>query len=144
MSQQPVINPTNTTGDTLIDTVMEEATASSSSHVLSHSEIDLTSRDPQEKDIHTQTPITENFPIMDEDPSTSNPDKGKSAESQPASQTNKPNSIEISVLNDIFKQTPQASNKAHKVTPSNLKLTQLQHTNTSPYISERVTRSINI
>ncbi|EXX68032.1 uncharacterized protein OCT59_000193 [Rhizophagus irregularis] len=114
MSQQPVINPTNTTGDTLIDTVMEEATASSSSHVLSHSEIDLTSRDPQEKDIHTQTPITENFPIMDEDPSTSNPDKGKSAESQPASQTNKPNSIEISVLNDIFKQTPQASNKAHK------------------------------
>ncbi|PKY55560.1 hypothetical protein RhiirA4_427608 [Rhizophagus irregularis] len=114
MSQQQTTKSVNTNEHTITDTVMEEATTSSPSHVLSHSEIELTSRDSHENDVHEQTPITEDFTNMEEDPSRSNSNKGKSPESQTATATNIPNSIEITVLDDIFQQTPQAHNKAHK------------------------------
>ncbi|PKC01964.1 hypothetical protein RhiirA5_381315 [Rhizophagus irregularis] len=63
-----------TQGDntTTVDTSMEEVANTSSTHDLSHSEIDVTSRDSQEKDVHTQTPITEKLTNMDVDPIESN------------------------------------------------------------------------
>ncbi|PKY23921.1 hypothetical protein RhiirB3_438287 [Rhizophagus irregularis] len=105
-----------TTNNMTTDTTMEEATSSSPAHVLSHSEIELTSRDSQgkEKDIHTQTPITDILTNIDVDPIDSNTDKGKSPETQSATQTITPNPLQITVLTDIFEQTPQVSNKAHK------------------------------
>ncbi|CAB4424301.1 unnamed protein product [Rhizophagus irregularis] len=114
MSQQQTTKSVDSNEHTITDTVMEEATTSSPSHILSHSEIELTSRDSHENDAHKQTPITEEFTNMEEDPSGSNSNKGKSPESQTATTTNIPNSIEITVLDDIFQQTPQAHNKAHK------------------------------
>ncbi|CAG8770362.1 324_t:CDS:1, partial [Rhizophagus irregularis] len=62
-----------------------------------------------ENDIHTQTPITENLTFMDEDPIETNTDKGKAPDTQTATQTNTPNPLQITVLTDIFKQTPQDS-----------------------------------
>ncbi|CAG8445584.1 2525_t:CDS:2 [Rhizophagus irregularis] len=96
------------------DCPMEEVIATSSTHDLSHSEIELTSRDLSKNDTHTQTPINENLTNMEEDPSEPNPDKGKSPESQTATQSNLPNAIPMTVLTDIFTQTSQALNKAHK------------------------------
>ncbi|PKC64456.1 hypothetical protein RhiirA1_442841 [Rhizophagus irregularis] len=96
------------------DCPMEEVIATSSTHDLSHSEIELTSRDSLKNDTHTHTPINDNLTNMEEDPSGPNPDKGKSPESQTATQTNLPNAIPMTVLTDIFTQTSQASNKAHK------------------------------
>ncbi|CAG8723209.1 3500_t:CDS:2, partial [Rhizophagus irregularis] len=93
---------------------MEEVIATSSIHDLSHNEIELTSHDSLKNDTHTQTPINENLTNVEEDPSKPNPDKGKSSESQTATQTNLPNAIPMTVLTDIFTQTSQASNKAHK------------------------------
>ncbi|GBC11030.1 uncharacterized protein OCT59_025791 [Rhizophagus irregularis] len=112
-SSQP-IGPTQTANNATTDTTMEEASSSSPAHALSHSEIELTSRDLHEKDIHTQTPITEILTNMDVDPIITNTDKGKSLETQSATQTNTPNPLQITVLTDIFEQTPQVSNKAHK------------------------------
>ncbi|POG77255.1 hypothetical protein GLOIN_2v1837664 [Rhizophagus irregularis DAOM 181602=DAOM 197198] len=112
-SSQPA-GSSQTAHNTITDTTMEEALSTSPTHILSHSEIELTSRDLQENDIHTQTPITENLTFMEEDPIEPNPDKGKLPETQSATQINTPNPVQITVLNDIFKQTPQASNKAHK------------------------------
>ncbi|POG63192.1 hypothetical protein GLOIN_2v1784347 [Rhizophagus irregularis DAOM 181602=DAOM 197198] len=68
---------TQTVNNTITDTTIEEASSTSPTHILSHSEIELTSRDSQENDIHTQTPITENLTFMEEDPIEPNPDKGK-------------------------------------------------------------------
>ncbi|PKY17516.1 hypothetical protein RhiirB3_487803 [Rhizophagus irregularis] len=112
-SSQPT-GPTQTANNATTDTAMEEASSSSPTHALSHSEIELTSRDLQEKDIHTQTPITDTLTNMDVDPIITNTDKGKSPETQSATQTNTPNPLQITVLTDIFEQTPQVSNKAHK------------------------------
>ncbi|UZO08313.1 uncharacterized protein OCT59_028571 [Rhizophagus irregularis] len=112
-SSQPA-GSTQTANNTLTDTTMEEASSTSSTHILSHNEIELTSRDSQENDIHTQTPITENLTFMDEDPIETNTDKGKAPDTQTATQTNTPNPLQITVLTDIFKQTPQDSVKAHK------------------------------
>ncbi|PKK64256.1 hypothetical protein RhiirC2_716402 [Rhizophagus irregularis] len=100
--------------NTITDTTMKEVTSTSPTHILSHSELEITSRDLQETDIHTQTPITENLTFMDEDPIETNTNKGKSPETQTATQTDPPKNIEITVLNDIFKDTTHASNKAHK------------------------------
>ncbi|CAG8729451.1 18136_t:CDS:2 [Rhizophagus irregularis] len=105
-SSQP-IGPTQTANNATTDTTMEEASSSSPAHALSHSEIELTSRDLHEKDIHTQTPITEILTNMDVDPIITNTDKGKSLETQSATQTNTPNPLQITVLTDIFEQTPQ-------------------------------------
>ncbi|CAB4386368.1 unnamed protein product [Rhizophagus irregularis] len=75
MTSSQTTGPIHTVNNTITDTTMEEATTSSSTHVLSHSEIEITSRDTQEIDLHTQTPITENLTFMDEDPIESNTDK---------------------------------------------------------------------
>ncbi|CAG8773092.1 14651_t:CDS:1, partial [Rhizophagus irregularis] len=89
-SSQPA-GSSQTAHNTITDTTMEEALSTSPTHILSHSEIELTSRDLQENDIHTQTPITENLTFMEEDPIEPNPDKGKSPETQSATQINTPN-----------------------------------------------------
>ncbi|PKY60378.1 hypothetical protein RhiirA4_431088 [Rhizophagus irregularis] len=114
MSNSQLQGPSNTDNNTIVDTAMDEATESSSTHIASHSEIEVTSRDQQEKDVHTQAPITENITFMDEDPIEPNTNKGKSPDTQTATQTNTPKPLEITVLNDIFKKSPQDSNKAHK------------------------------
>ncbi|CAG8743480.1 uncharacterized protein OCT59_005076 [Rhizophagus irregularis] len=93
---------------------MDEANESSSTHALSHSEIEITSRDLNNNDLHKQTPIDENLTLMDEDPIESSTNKGKSPETQTATQTNIPEQIEITVLNDIFKNKSQDLNKVHK------------------------------
>ncbi|POG63719.1 hypothetical protein GLOIN_2v1845717 [Rhizophagus irregularis DAOM 181602=DAOM 197198] len=111
-SQSP--SPICAANNTITDMTMEEASSTSPTHILSHSELEITSRDSQENDIHTQTPITENLTFMDEDPKEINTNKGKSPEVQTATQTNPPKSIEITVLNDIFNNTTQVSYKAHK------------------------------
>ncbi|PKC06209.1 hypothetical protein RhiirA5_419893 [Rhizophagus irregularis] len=102
-SSQPAV-PTQTANDTITDTNMEEASSSSPIHVLSHSEIELTSRDLQEKDFHTQTPITDKLTNMDVDPIVTNTDKGKLPETQSATQIESPNPLQITVLTDIFKK----------------------------------------
>ncbi|GBC27554.2 hypothetical protein GLOIN_2v1769661 [Rhizophagus irregularis DAOM 181602=DAOM 197198] len=112
-SSQPAA-PSQTANNTITDTTMEEALSSSPTHALSHSEIELTSRDLHEQDIHTQTPIIDKLTNMDVDPINTNTNKGKSPETQSATQTNIPNPLQITVLTDIFAQTPQVSNKAHK------------------------------
>ncbi|PKY56707.1 hypothetical protein RhiirA4_477187 [Rhizophagus irregularis] len=114
MSKSQPTTVINTVDNTSTASPMEEILASAPTHVLSHSELELTSRDSSKNDTHTQTPITENLTNMEEDLPESNPDKGKSPESQTLTQTNTPNSFPISVLNDIFTQTPHATNKAHK------------------------------
>ncbi|GBC52767.1 uncharacterized protein OCT59_028637 [Rhizophagus irregularis] len=112
-SSQPAA-PSQTANNTSTDTTMEEAMTSSPTHALSHNEIELTSRDSHEQDVHTQTPITDKLTNMDVDPIDANPDKGKSPETQSATQTNTPNPLHITVLTDIFTHTPQVSNKVHK------------------------------
>ncbi|GBC52808.1 uncharacterized protein OCT59_028609 [Rhizophagus irregularis] len=112
-SSQPAA-PSQTANNTSTDTTMEEATTSSPTHALSHNEIELTSRDSHEQDVHTQTPITDKLTNMDVDPIDTNTDKGKSPETQSATQTNTPNPLHITVLTDIFTHTPQVSNKVHK------------------------------
>ncbi|CAG8696195.1 9924_t:CDS:2 [Rhizophagus irregularis] len=105
-SSQPAA-PSQTANNTITDTTMEEALSSSPTHALSHSEIELTSRDLHEQDIHTQTPIIDKLTNMDVDPINTNTNKGKSPETQSATQTNIPNPLQITVLTDIFAQTPQ-------------------------------------
>ncbi|PKK77246.1 hypothetical protein RhiirC2_862059 [Rhizophagus irregularis] len=95
MTSSQTTGPIHTVNNIITDTTMEEATTSSSTHVLSHSEIEITSRDTQEKDLHTQIPITKNLTFMDEDPIEPNTDKGKSPELQSATQTNIPKLIQI-------------------------------------------------
>ncbi|POG72673.1 hypothetical protein GLOIN_2v1773314 [Rhizophagus irregularis DAOM 181602=DAOM 197198] len=112
-SSQPAA-PSQTANNTSTDTTMEEAMTSSPTHALSHNEIELTSRDSHEQDVHTQTPITDKLTNMDVDPIDANTDKGKSPETQSATQTNTPNPLHITVLTDIFTHTPQVSNKVHK------------------------------
>ncbi|PKC68871.1 hypothetical protein RhiirA1_456720 [Rhizophagus irregularis] len=114
MTSSQSSSPICTANNTITDTTMEEASSTSPTHILSHSEFEITSRDSHENDIHTQTPITENLTFMEEDPIEPNTNKGKSPETQSATQTITPNPLQITVLNDIFTQTPQASNKAHK------------------------------
>ncbi|PKC03233.1 hypothetical protein RhiirA5_424070 [Rhizophagus irregularis] len=114
MTSSQSSSPICTANNTIMDTTMEEASSTSPTHILSHSELEITSRDSHENDIHTQTPITENLTFMEEDPIEPNTNKGKSPETQSATQTITPNPLQITVLNDIFTQTPQASNKAHK------------------------------
>ncbi|EXX74658.1 hypothetical protein GLOIN_2v1480128 [Rhizophagus irregularis DAOM 181602=DAOM 197198] len=96
---------------------MEDIVSTSSVQNPPENETEIASRDSSkdtENDVHTQTPITDNFTIMDEDPKDTNTNKGKSPEVQTATQTNPPKSIEITVLKDIFKSTTQVCNKAHK------------------------------
>ncbi|PKY53512.1 hypothetical protein RhiirA4_471777 [Rhizophagus irregularis] len=114
MSNSQLQGPNNTDNNTIVDTTMDEPIEPSSSQSLAHSEMEVTSRDSQEKDVHTQTPITENITFMDEDPPEANTNKGKSPETQTATQTNIPKPIEITVLNDIFKSSTHDYNKAHK------------------------------
>ncbi|PKK78859.1 hypothetical protein RhiirC2_728701 [Rhizophagus irregularis] len=86
-SSQPA-GPTCTANNTITDTTMEEATSTSPTHILSHSELEITSRDSQENDIHTQTPITENLTFMEEDPIEPNTDKeNHQKHNQPHKQT---------------------------------------------------------
>ncbi|CAG8758417.1 5987_t:CDS:2, partial [Rhizophagus irregularis] len=139
-SSQPAA-PSQTANNTSTDTTMEEATTSSPTHALSHNEIELTSRDSHEQDVHTQTPITDKLTNMDVDPIDTNTDKGKSPETQSATQTNTPNPLHITVLTDIFTHTPQVSNKI--VMLSDLTSTQRPLIDTLPSISEHVTRSTN-
>lgn len=106
--------PKNTTDNT---TPMEEIEVTTSKHVLSNSENDVSSRDSQEKDIPIQTPITsqvEKSTFMNEDPIITNPNKGKSTEQQTNTQQNIPDSVNIVMLNDLFAQQPQNTNIAHK------------------------------
>ncbi|EXX73852.1 hypothetical protein RirG_056590 [Rhizophagus irregularis DAOM 197198w] len=84
---------------------MEDIVSTSSVQNPPENETEIASRDSSkdtENDVHTQTPITDNFTIMDEDPKDTNTNKGKSPEVQTATQTNPPKSIEITVLKDIF------------------------------------------
>ncbi|PKY51826.1 hypothetical protein RhiirA4_469089 [Rhizophagus irregularis] len=104
----------NTPNITENENYMEDITATTSNHALSHSENDISSRDPKEKDLQTQTPITphvEESTFMDEDPIETNPNKGKSIDQQTNTQNN---SIKIMELNDLFESTTQNSNKVYK------------------------------
>ncbi|PKY58276.1 hypothetical protein RhiirA4_480046 [Rhizophagus irregularis] len=114
MSNSQLQGPSNTDNNTIVDTLMEETTGTAPTHILSNSEIEATSHDLHEKDVHTQAPITENVTFMDEDPIEPTTNKGKLPMTQTATQTNIPKPLEITVLNDIFKKSPQDSNKAHK------------------------------
>ncbi|PKY44033.1 hypothetical protein RhiirA4_458198 [Rhizophagus irregularis] len=114
MSNHQLQGPSNTNNNTLIDTPMEETVSNASTHILSYSEIEATSRDLQEKDVHTQAPIAEDITLMDEDPIEPSTNKGKLPITQTATQTNTLKPLEITVLNDIFKNSTQDSNKAHK------------------------------
>ncbi|PKB99821.1 hypothetical protein RhiirA5_505521 [Rhizophagus irregularis] len=117
MSSNHTASSDNTTDNNVLTAPMEDIVATSSVPTLPETETEVTSRDSSkdiENDVHTQTPITENLTFMDEDPKEINTNKGKSPEVQTATQTNPPKSIEITVLNDIFNNTTQVSNKAHK------------------------------
>ncbi|PKK60623.1 hypothetical protein RhiirC2_718980 [Rhizophagus irregularis] len=107
----------NTTDHNSVHALMEDIVTTSSTQALLQSELQVTSRDSStntEKDVHTQAPIIDNLTFMDEDPKDTSTNKGKSPETQTATQTNPPKNIEITVLNDIFKDTTQVCNKAHK------------------------------
>ncbi|PKC58989.1 hypothetical protein RhiirA1_540744 [Rhizophagus irregularis] len=107
-----------TTQNITDETAPMEIEATTSTHILSNSEQDVTLRDLQkENDIHTQTPITSTIQestYMEEDHIELNTNKGKSAEYQTNTQNELPDKIHFTMLNNLFEQTPQDLNKAHK------------------------------
>ncbi|PKC03779.1 hypothetical protein RhiirA5_423250, partial [Rhizophagus irregularis] len=98
-------------------TPIEEIINTSSTHVLSNSESDISSRDHNESTTTVQTPIItsiEKSTFMEEDQTNANPDKGKLPDQQTNTQQDLPNSIKIVTLNDLFEKQPRISNKAYK------------------------------
>ncbi|PKY40243.1 hypothetical protein RhiirA4_453575 [Rhizophagus irregularis] len=75
------------------------------------------SHDNNKSDQPIQTPIetqTEKSTSMEEDPIETNLDKGKSIDTQTNTQNDLPNPVKITVINNLFTQSPQESNIAHK------------------------------
>ncbi|PKY54423.1 hypothetical protein RhiirA4_426770 [Rhizophagus irregularis] len=93
---------------------MEDIIPTNSSQIPSAEGV---SHDNNSNDQPIQIPINiqiEKSTFMDEDRNESNPDKGKSVDTQTNTLKDLPNPIEITVLDDLFKQSPPDSNKAHK------------------------------
>ncbi|PKY55689.1 hypothetical protein RhiirA4_427701 [Rhizophagus irregularis] len=117
MTSEQSQSPQTVTNTTDKVTPMEKVITLTSTHALSNSENDISSRDPKEKDMQIQTPITnqaEESTFMDEDPIDSNPNKGKSVEQNTNTQQNLPNSINITMLDNLFDKQPQDLNTAYK------------------------------
>ncbi|PKY58838.1 hypothetical protein RhiirA4_481093 [Rhizophagus irregularis] len=96
---------------------MEDVIPTTSQEIPSSSQEKNKSHDNVIDDQPTQTPINnqiEKSTFMDEDHNESKLDKGKSVDTQTNTQKELPNPIAITVINNLFEQSPQESNKAHK------------------------------
>ncbi|PKB96152.1 hypothetical protein RhiirA5_385534 [Rhizophagus irregularis] len=107
-------NRLNTDNNT---TTMEDIIPTSSQETPSTFQKEGLSYDTNKNDQQIQTPINNQIDkstFMDEDHSETNPNKGKPSDIQTNTQNDLPNTFNITVVNDLFKQTPQESNKAYK------------------------------
>ncbi|GBC32833.1 uncharacterized protein OCT59_007153 [Rhizophagus irregularis] len=99
------------------DNNMEDVTITTAQEIPSNSQQNIMSHDTNVNDQPIQTPINnqvENSTFMDEDHVAASPNKGKSTDRQTNPPNDLPNPIEITIINDLFTQSPQDSNKAYK------------------------------
>ncbi|PKK66482.1 hypothetical protein RhiirC2_784721 [Rhizophagus irregularis] len=114
-------NNTNKQSDILSidnnDTNMEDITATTAQEFPSDSQQNVESHDTNTNDQQIQTPINtqiEKSTFMEEDHLTPSLNKGKSTDTQTSTQNDLPNQVEITIIKDLFTQSPQEANKAHK------------------------------